>query len=166
MSSYRGHLVGGVAAAGIYTAAMLFVPIVQFATYANLLHDYQVFIAVFVVAMLFALFPDVDTKSKGQGIFYWGAFILNILLIWNKQIQAAAYLGLVAMLPLLTHHRGWTHSVWAALLVPLPIVGVPYLFSDRMLPVSLVFYGAAVVGYLSHLALDGVLLRGVKRLTD
>lgn len=67
------------------------------------------------------------------------------------------YLGLIGILPLLGHHRGITHSKLAAFLVPLPIVLVPYLYDEKMLPISLVHYGAAVVGYLSHLLLDGLL---------
>jgi hypothetical protein len=40
-------------------------------------------------------------------------------------------------------------------LVPLPIVIVPYLNKTTILATYLVFYGAAVVGYFSHLLLDG-----------
>jgi membrane-bound metal-dependent hydrolase YbcI (DUF457 family) len=61
------------------------------------------------------------------------------------------------MLPIITHHRGWTHSKWAMFAVPLPILLVPYLYSETMLPISIVYYGAAVVGYFSHLFLDGLI---------
>lgn len=162
MASFRGHLVGGVAAAAAYTAVMLFVPVERFAEYANLLHDWQPLAAVFVVAMLFSLFPDVDTNSKAQDIFYWVIFSIDVLLIWAGNIHAAAYLGLVAMLPILTHHRGWTHALWAAFLVPAPLVIVPYVYSQNMLSFMLVLYGAAVVGYLSHLLLDGRISRAFR----
>lgn len=85
---------------------MLFMPIEQFAEYARLLNDWQPLAAVFIIAMLFALFPDVDTNSKAQDIFFWAVFPLDIILIWQGYLQAAAYLGLVAMLPIVTHHRG------------------------------------------------------------
>lgn len=159
MASYRGHLVGGFAAGAVYTGVMLFVPIERFAEYAHLLRDWQPIAAVFIFAMLFGLFPDVDTKSKGQGIFYWAAFLLDVLLIINHQLQAAAYLGIVAMLPLLTKHRGWTHAIWSAFLIPVPIIVVPYLYDEKLLSISLVFYGAAVSGYLSHLLFDGLLIK-------
>jgi hypothetical protein len=42
-------------------------------------------------------------------------------------------------------------------LVPLPILLVPWLYSDTMVPISIVYYGAAVVGYFSHLSLDGLI---------
>lgn len=159
MANYRGHLVGGFIGAVGYTTLMLFVPVQQFAEYAKLLNDWQPLAAVFVIAMLFALFPDVDTNSKAQDIFFWVVFPLDAFLIATGNLQAAAYLGLIAMLPVLTHHRGWTHRKWAAFVVPLPIVLVPYLYDDRVLAISLVFYGAAVVGYLSHLLLDGLLIK-------
>lgn len=159
MSGYKGHTIGGFAAATVYTSAMLFVPVQQFAEYAHLLRDWQPLAAVFILAMLFALFPDVDTKSKGQGIFYWVAFLLDVLLIANHYLQAAAYLGVVAMLPLLSRHRGWTHSKWSMVVVPLPIIAIPYLYDEKLLKISLVFYGAAVVGYFSHLLLDGLITR-------
>lgn len=159
MANYKGHLVGGAVLTGIYTAAISYAPVERFAEYAHILQDYQALVAVFVIGMLFSLFPDVDTNSKGQGIFYWTIFLLDGLLIYAGALQAAAYLGLIAMLPVLSHHRGWTHSRWAMMVIPLPIILVPYLYSDKVLAFSLVLYGAAVVGYFSHLLLDGLIWR-------
>lgn len=159
MANYKGHIAGGVVAGVAYMAAVSFAPIERFAESAGLLRDWQVVVAVFVVSVLFALFPDVDTNSKAQDIFFGIAFPLNILLIWRGYLQAAAYLGLIAMLPIVGHHRGWTHKKWAAFLVPLPIVLVPYLYSEKMLAISLVYYGAALAGYLSHLLFDGLIWR-------
>lgn len=162
MANYKGHITGGVVFTGAYTLAMLFAPVERLAEYASLLYDWQAMFAVFVIGMLFALFPDVDTNSKGQDLFYWIIFPLDLLLIYGGQFQAAAYLGLIAILPILTHHRGWTHSKWAMLLIPLPIILVPWLYNDNVLPISLVYYGAAVVGYFSHLFLDGLIWRGFR----
>lgn len=156
MASYKGHIAGGAVLTGIYTIAMIFAPVERFAEYASLLYDWQAMFAVFVIGMLFALFPDVDTNSKGQDLFYWIIFPVDILLIYSEQFQAAAYLGVIAILPILTHHRGWTHSKWAMFLIPLPIILIPYLVNDNVLAISLVYYGAAVVGYFSHLLLDGL----------
>ena len=159
MANYKGHLVGGAVLTGVYTVAISNAPVERFAEYAHVLQDYQALIAVFVVGMLFSLFPDVDTNSKGQGIFYWAIFLLDILLIYAGALQAAAYLGLIAMLPVLSHHRGWTHSKWAMFVIPLPLVIIPYLYSEKVLAFSLVLYGAAVIGYFSHLLLDGLIWR-------
>lgn len=157
MANYKGHIAGGLVFTAVYAVVLLFVPVEQFAEHAQLLSDWQAMAAVFVVGMLFGLFPDVDTNSKAQDIFFWTVFPLDILLIWNGYIEAAAYLGLIAMLPVVSHHRGWTHKKWAMFLVPLPILLIPYLYNDAILPSSVVYYGAAVVGYFSHLALDGLI---------
>jgi hypothetical protein len=134
-------------------------PIERFAETAGLLQNWQALAAVFVLSILFALFPDIDTNSKGQNIFFGLALAVDILLIASGNIQAAAYLGLVAMLPVVGKHRGWTHSKLAMLLVPLPMLIVPYLYSSSMLPISVIYYGAAVSGYFSHLLLDGLIVK-------
>lgn len=157
MANWRGHIIGGFTFTLAYAAIMLFVPVEQFAESARLLSDWQAMAAVFVIGILFGLFPDVDTNSKAQDIFFGFAFIIDVLLIWSRHILAAAYLGLIAMLPIVTHHRGWTHTKWAMVVVPLPILVIPWLYDVKLLPISAVFYGAAVSGYFSHLFLDGLI---------
>ena len=159
MANYRGHLGGGLVLTTLYACVVMFAPLEQMAEYAHLLDDWQPLAAVFVIGMLFSLFPDVDTNSKAQDIFFFIAFPVEALLVWNHYFQAASYLGLIAMLPIVTHHRGWTHAKWAMVVVPLPIVLIPYLANDKVLAISLVYYGAAVVGYFSHLLLDGLIWR-------
>lgn len=162
MASYRGHIIGGFAGAGAYTLAVTMLPVQRMAEYAQVLSGWEPIAIVFIIAMLFALFPDVDTNSKAQDIFFWLAFPTDIYLIWKGKLQMAAYLGLITMLPIVGHHRGWIHARWAAFVVPLPILIIPYLYNDKMLPMSVVLYGAAVVGYLSHLLLDGLLVRWIR----
>lgn len=115
----------------------------------------------FVVACLFGLWPDIDTNSKAQDIFFAIAFVADIALILAGRFQAAAYLGLIAMTPIVGKHRGWTHSKVACVLVPLPIVLIPYLYQSRNLVPGLVFYGAALAGYFSHLLLDGLIWKRI-----
>src|SRR5688572_12137205 len=141
MANYRGHLVGGLVLSVGYAAMLTMVPVERFAESARLLSDWQAMAAVFVIGMLFGLFPDVDTNSKAQDIFFGIAFPINVLLIWNGYIQAAAYLGLIAMLPVIAHHRGWTHSKWAMFVVPLPILLVPMLYDEAAIPIATVYYG-------------------------
>lgn len=159
MANYKGHILGGLVLGGAYAAALSFAPVEQFAETAGLLHDWQALAAVLVISTLFALFPDIDTNSKGQNIFFGLALAVDIMLIWSGNIQAAAYLGLIAMLPVVGKHRGWTHSKLAMFAVPLPIVIVPYLYAEAMLPISIMYYGAAVSGYFSHLLFDGLIVK-------
>lgn len=126
------------------------------------LDDWQLLIGLFVIAVLFGLWPDVDTNSMGQNIFFGIAFVADIILVASGKFEAAAYLGLLAMTPIVGKHRGWTHSKLAMILVPLPILLVPYVHSQRVLGVSLLIYGAAVAGYFSHLLLDGLITKHVR----
>lgn len=157
MANYKGHVAGGIIFGLAYAGAVSFLPVEQFAESAGVLRDWQALTAVIVISVLFGLFPDVDTNSKAQDIFFGIAFPLDILLLWQGYIQAAAYLGLIAMLPIVGHHRGWTHKKWAMFVIPLPILLIPYLYNDQILPISMVYYTAAVIGYFSHLFLDGLI---------
>jgi len=164
MAGYKGHIAGATLFAAGYIALLGYAFAVDAA--------YQQFgalelvgypLALLALALLFGLWPDVDTDSKGRRLFYAVFFVADIFLIATKQFEAAAYLGLFALLPALDHHRGWTHTWWAMLLIPAPLLVLPYLhFPERPL-VGLPFYGAAVIGYLSHLVVDGMAFRMRKR---
>lgn len=162
MANYKGHLAGAVAVTAVYTVGLSFLPGELLEKTGGILSDWQMVAGMFVVAMLMGLWPDIDTNSKGQDIFFSVAFLFDVLLISQGYLEAAAYLGLLAMTPILGRHRGWTHSRWAMLLVPLPIVVFPYLNKSSILATYLLFYGAAVAGYFSHLLLDGRITRYVR----
>jgi membrane-bound metal-dependent hydrolase YbcI (DUF457 family) len=159
MAGWKGHVAGGIVCIGAYAAVVSLVPIHRFAEVAGLLQDWHTFLAIFVVGALFAIFPDIDTNSKAQDLFFGIAFIADIILIAIGSLELAAYLGLIAMLPIISHHRGWTHRIWAMIIVPLPILLVPYLYKDQLLPIAAIIYGAAIIGYFSHLLLDGLIFR-------
>lgn len=155
MANYKGHIAGAVAVTTVYVLGMSFLPGELLEKTGGILSDWQLVAGMYVVAMLMGLWPDIDTNSKGQDIFFGTAFLFDILLISQGYLEAAAYLGLLAMTPIIGKHRGWTHSRWAMVLVPLPIVVVPYINDTSILATYLIFYGAAVAGYFSHLLLDG-----------
>ena len=143
---YKTHVIAaGVAASGALALGIekgWYVPAPQMAV---------VLIAVAVVA---ALFPDVDTDSKGRRLYYGLLVVVDVALLVRGYAKLAALLGLCAMLPAIDHHRGWTHAWWAMLAVPLPLLVVPSLVWDKQVPAVLPYYGAAVLGYLTHLLLD------------
>ena len=161
MAGYRGHIVGAVVCTGVYIGGVsLFSSGDVNGVAPYLLSEIQLIVGLMVIGVLFGLWPDVDTNSMGQNIFFGLAFVADIILIATGRLEAAAYLGLLAMTPIVGHHRGWTHSFLAMFLVPLPIVAVPYLHNQKLLPMTLVIYGAAVAGYFSHLLLDGKVVKG------
>ena len=162
MSGYKGHIAGALGVNAAYVAAVKLAPVSVLDRSAIALDDWQLLVGLFVIAVLFGLWPDVDTNSMGQNIFFGLAFVADIILIASGKFEAAAYLGLLAMTPIVGKHRGWTHSKLAMVLVPLPIVLIPYIHNSRILPLTLLIYGAAVAGYFSHLLLDGLITRYVR----
>ncbi|WP_172961674.1 metal-dependent hydrolase [Desulfovibrio ferrophilus] len=150
MPGYRGHLMGGGLFAGVAWAAVaLWLPEQEPGPLFG--------IVLTAITVLAALFPDVDTDSKGQSLFYAILAAVDLGLLIRGQFKWAAVIGFAAMLPALGHHRGWTHSWWAMFVIPLPILVLPVIFWE-VHPLALApFYAAAVLGYLSHLVLDAVL---------
>ena len=157
MAGYKGHLAGATLFVLGYIALLAYAFSVD-AAYEqfSVLEQIGYPLGLVALALLFGLWPDVDTNSKGQRVFYSIFLVTDLFLIATEQFRAAAYLGLVALLPVLSHHRGWTHTWWAMLLIPSPLLILPYLHVPERPLVGLPFYGAAVVGYLSHLVVDRV----------
>ncbi len=149
MAGFRAHLGCGLLVGGgawyVLRAAQVFDP------------SPPLLAALAACVALGSLFPDVDTDSKARRWFYAALFGLDAVLLARGQVHWAALLGLVAMLPAMGAHRGWTHRLWAAFLVPLTLLGAAaWLFGWE--PVHLVpYYGAVVVGYISHLVVDRLL---------
>lgn len=117
----------------------------------------------FSLTILAALFPDVDTNSKGQDIVYGALVIIDGYLLYRGLYQEAAILGFLALMPVVTQHRGWTHSYLAAFMLPLPLL-YPTIFHIPVLFSGQVMYAAAVSGYVSHIFIDRTqngLLNGV-----
>ncbi len=112
--------------------------------------------AVFLMGcvLLGALFPDVDTDSKGQKLFYLLLLIIHLTLMSLGEYKWAAILGFCAMLPVAAKHRGFIHTWWAMLGIPLVIFILPLLFYDVSWILLLPYYLAAVYGYFTHLLLD------------
>ena len=164
MAGYQGHIAGATFFFLLYLGALSYIFYVDAAyTRFTLLEVIAYPLALFGLCLMFGLWPDVDTNSKGQNLFYAIFFLVDVVLIVTRHFEEAAYLGLFAILPILGKHRGWTHTWWAMLLIPSPLLILPYvLFPERPLA-GLPFYGAALVGYFSHLFMDGLVVRRRRR---
>ncbi|MFO7718313.1 MAG: metal-dependent hydrolase [Thermodesulfobacteriota bacterium] len=147
MPGYKTHFtVGGLVGGGAVALSIVngwYIPAPQTA------------LLLIAVAAGAAIFPDVDTDSKGQRLYYSLLVLVDAVLIFKEEYRWAALLGLCAMLPAVDQHRGWTHTWWAMFVVPLPLLLLPSLmWSPQVVPVMIPYYIAAIVGYLTHLALD------------
>ncbi len=159
MPGYKGHTFGAIVCNTAYVGALKVAPSGALQGNHHILSDVELLVGLYVVSVLFGLFPDIDTNSKGQDIFFGLAFVADAYLIYDGRMTAAAFLGLLAMTPIIGHHRGWTHSKLAMILVPSPIAVVPFLYNSSYLDTALVIYGAALIGYFSHLLFDGKITR-------
>ncbi len=164
MPGYRAHLSGAtVFYMGYLGSLMLLFSIDRAYLHFSPVELVMYALVTFALCLMFGLWPDVDTNSRAQTVFYTLFFLADVVLIFSKHFQEAAYLGLFAILPVLGKHRGWTHTWWAMLLVPLPFLLLPFIFMPSRPLFGLPFYGAAVTGYFSHLFLDRVSTRFRRR---
>ena len=196
MSMFREHWIGGLVAYSTFFSISLIATIAVPILYDTVptewnptippVWDFIKIIGCFAVAVLFGLWPDVDIKSKSQKIFYTVLFTLNVVLIvFLQKYLESALLGLFAMLPIMSKHRGWTHAKITMILLPSIFLLIPIYtaypewrsgdnltadfnalqdwnhFPDAVLS-GLPFYVASFIGYASHLYLDGILFRSRK----
>jgi len=146
MPGYRGHILGALLLGG----AGLFV-LVWFGLLSG---DLEMLASLGVLIVLGALFPDIDTDSRGRSLFFILLAAFDLALIISGFYIWAAILGLLAMLPAMGIHGGWTHTWWAMLVVPLPILVIPYIIYSADLSRLFMLYAAMVFGYFTHLVLD------------
>jgi hypothetical protein len=160
MSDFSGHFKGG-----IFTAFSVFM---IFFIMELLFHCFSPFeFPVFVFLALFgALWPDTDIGSKSRIYIYMIFIITDILLIFLfEYFFEAAILGLFAMLPAISKHRGWTHSILGSLVVGFPLLAPSFYGNSFLVDLkvyefrSLILFGipyfaAFMAGALSHLYLD------------
>ena len=147
MSLYKGHLAGGTVAFTLYILALV--------VFFSFKPDFKALIW-FGLCMLGALWPDVDINSVGQKLFYGIFLILDGFFLLTERYKEAALLGFFALLPIVGKHRGWTHTIWSAFILPLPLLLLPLIKPEWHVG-GLAYYIPFVIGYLSHLILDGEL---------
>jgi hypothetical protein len=146
MPQYKGHLLGGF----VGGVSLLFL------LSKTISYSLPVLIALewLLCALAGSLFPDVDTKSKGQKYFYWLISALILLSFYKGRLYCVLYLMLFSLLPLIVRHRGLFHCTWFLIVVPLGAAAL----AGAYLPVyrSFLFYDASffIIGALSHLLMD------------
>lgn len=149
MPGYKTHVVGAVAVTAVAVAGVWWLGVYR--------PSLETIACMGIFAVLGGLFPDVDTNSKGQHLFYGAAIVVDAYLIFREHYRYAAVLGFFSMLPAVSPHRGWTHTWWAALLVPVGVLLGPMFLLGMPWQPFVPFYLATVLGYFSHLMLDRVL---------
>lgn len=164
--NFKGHITGGfVSGACLITAAFLM------SSSAVPSHNLQSVSSIFGVTVFFSLFPDLDVGSIQQRWFYRAIFILLLYLGYQKYYELATLVAIIAITPILDHHRGWTHNYFSALLVPLLLIGIYGYMLAKDYPLHnwsfkhsceyfknhLWLVIASIVGWCTHLLLDSKL---------
>jgi hypothetical protein len=143
MPNYKGHLVGG-SVAFLLAFNCIVMQKVSFLIGAEWL----------CFTLLGSLFPDIDTKSKGQKIFYKIILAFSIFLLIQKRYIVLGLLSILSSIPLITNHRGVCHKLWFVVGIPFMAVVACALFFPSYY--MLVFWDAVFfsIGAVSHLWLD------------
>ena len=196
MSMFREHWIGGLVAYSIFFIISFITTLAVPILYDSVpqewnptippVSDFVKIVGCFAVAVLFGLWPDVDIKSKSQKIFYSVLFALNVVLIvFLQKYLESALLGLFAMLPIMSKHRGWTHAKITMILLPSVFLFIPIYAAHSewetdgnlidifnalrgweglkdTVRIGFPFYVASFIGYAMHLHLDGILFRSRK----
>jgi uncharacterized membrane protein YobD (UPF0266 family) len=144
MPGYKAHIAGALIA---YVAAILVVP-------ALIIQPWSVHAEWLMCACAGALFPDVDTKSKGQRLWYALVAFMMVVLYKRHAYVPLATLGACAFLPLLVAHRSFFHQPWFLfLLTVVSVYGLSILWPDASGRIA-TDAGFFFLGALTHLVLD------------
>ena len=125
---------------------------------------------IWATGFFFSLYPDTDTSSIPQRWFFRGIFILLVCLFFTKQYSLATFVALISILPLLDHHRSWTHHPIVPFIFPfVAAASYEYFLTNQaqfsqwsidgtinILQTHLWLVIASIVGWYTHLALDYV----------
>lgn len=112
--NFRGHVTGG-----IITGVALATSAVTLSEPLGIAAPPLVLGQIFAVTVFFSLFPDLDISSIPQRWFFRAIFILLLILGYYEYYEEATLVALVAITPLLDHHRSWTHNIFSVLVFPL-----------------------------------------------
>jgi len=144
MPGYKGHLTGGLAvyALAVYGVSFFVNP------------SWIMLIEWCACTLSGSLFPDIDTKSKGQKLFYSIMTAIMMLLLVRGCYDVMAGLAMLLLVPILSRHRGLFHKPWFIVSF---VCAVAYGASLCVPLYAHMFYYDAlffITGALSHVWLD------------
>ncbi len=146
MSTYRGHIAGGIVTYALTAWITLHImPTHQFPWYAH---------PAFIGCTIFgALFPDIDTRSTIQQIFLITLIIaIPLALIYNVSLFIG--LSVACLTALVIPHRTLTHRPWFLIALSIFLASIIFIKipTHRFVLITCCVYFCA--GALSHWFLD------------
>jgi hypothetical protein len=105
-------------------------------------------------AIFGSLFPDVDTKSKGQKLFYLLLAVIFAIMLLRGQMAMVGVLSFMALLPMVVPHRGIFHRWW--FITAFAGAMVIWCASATTIACRVLLFDASffILGAMSHLWLD------------
>ena len=146
MPGYRAHVSFGI--------ILYVITLITVATFLVFSPPFFTAIEWFLCTIAGSLFPDIDTKSKGQLIFYKVISFLLLFLLWKQKMIAFIWLSLIAFVPLMVHHRGLFHKLWFVLLLPFIVALLLATYAgcyQTHVVINGLFFS---LGAVSHIVLD------------
>lgn len=143
MPNYKGHFFG---ACLFYFALLMILSL--YTKSINLL------IFWFVCTILGALFPDIDTSSKGKKLFYSLMLLSALFCAISKNYVNFLLIIFFVFLTLISNHRGIFHKLW--FLLSISMIIAYKLISLLPMHQNLIISGISffILGIFSHLWLD------------
>jgi len=147
MPNYKTHLVGG-----FFAFAFLYKLSAKLLSKRFYSPEEMAFSL--LLCLLGSLFPDIDTKSYGQRMFYFLLLTMIFGSILLNQWRLLIVLSSFAMFPFFVGHRGITHRLWFSAITPLPIFITIFDKTSKLSTISKTGYFYFLAGVISHLVLD------------
>lgn len=136
----------------------LFAGTVTFAGLLLVMHNYNtnLFTALqwLSCCLIGSLFPDIDTKSKIQKVFYIFLLIIFITLTIKNKTKLFVPLSFIGIAPLIVNHRGIFHNLWFIIAIGIAIVFIVSIYSPNQTALALNNVIFFIAGAFSHLWLD------------
>jgi membrane-bound metal-dependent hydrolase YbcI (DUF457 family) len=147
--NFSGHISCGVVSAAAVTGATYGI-----CTAANIIPpNYPL---VFGLSAAFSLFPDLDIQSTPQKWFFRIMLLTSIILLALGKTDICSYILIASIIPLVDHHRGFTHW-WLTSIFAVPLIFFGIYKATNIQLEGIVFLGAAcLVGWWTHLLCDGI----------
>ena len=147
MPGYKGHLLFGTI---IFLPAIILTQkmVVEFPLFTTIIS--------FFAILLGSLFPDIDTTSKIQRIFYVISIPLILITLILQQTTSFFIASTIILFVYILKHRTITHQLSFIIIIPGIFTLSIYYFYNITDSIFLYFYIFFTLGAINHILLDKI----------
>ena len=155
MPGYRTHVTFGC----LCVALLSYVYVEVFPFYINL----ESLLVGFAGCILGSIFPDIDTVSKMQRIFYYFATVFIVFAFLSINFKLFITFSSLSLIICFLKHRALTHNPIFILFLSTVIPTYSYFYHYYLFKNVLIFATFFATGSLSHIFLDFFVSKGLKK---